>query len=215
MPNWLTYDSLEALEIAALETIKSCAQSAIADHGFFSIVLAGGTTPKSLYTQLAQDKKLFEKWVLYYGDERCLPRDDPERNSQMVKQTGLSKRVAKEFIMPAELGAEQGARLYKDTISNAMPFDLVLLGMGEDGHTASLFPERLWQNESVIAVVNSPKPPAERVSLSIESLQNTHHMMAFAFGETKQQALSQWKKGEDLPIKKVTDIPQADILTLK
>lgn len=106
------------------------------------------------------------------------------------------------YPIPAELGAEKAAEQYGNTIADKMPFDLVLLGMGEDGHTASLFPDNPAYNSSkaVVAVYNAPKAPAERVSLNFSALQNTREQFILVSGEGKAAVMSQWAKGIAYPV---------------
>jgi 6-phosphogluconolactonase len=86
-------------------------------------------------------------------------------------------------------------------VAAALPFDMVLLGMGEDGHVASLFPgHEHAQNELVHAVHNSPKPPSERVSISAGGLSTSHEVIFLITGSNKQKAVNRWKQGEDLPV---------------
>lgn len=201
-----------AVADAACRLISSAAREAIAERGRFRLVLAGGGTPLSTYCRLAASNQRWKRWHLYYGDERCLPVDDLERNSEMVIATGITERVGGHFPIPTELGAKLAAQAYRKTIKNAQPFDMVLLGMGEDGHTASLFPGRSWPDKSVFAVKDAPKPPAERVTLGIKALQNCRAMIVMATGSAKGAAVQQWRDGADLPIARVSDIPQATIL---
>lgn len=106
------------------------------------------------------------------------------------------------YPIKAELGAEKAAQDYQTQISGFDAFDIVLLGMGEDGHTASLFPNNLAlkQTDSVVAVFNAPKPPAERVSLGLNTLIKAHCRIVLATGANKQAALERVAQGEALPI---------------
>jgi len=197
---------------AACRLIGMAAREAIAERGRFRLVLAGGGTPLSTYCRLAASGQRWKRWSLYYGDERCLPADDLERNSEMVIATGITERVGGHFPIPTELGAKQAAQAYRKTIKDAQPFDMVLLGMGEDGHTASLFPGHTWPDKSVFAVKGAPKPPAERVTLGVKTLQNCRAMIVMVTGSSKAAAVKQWRQGADLPIARVSDIPQATVL---
>jgi len=212
MAKWQLLDNAGDIARLASESIGKAAARAIAARGRFSLVLAGGTTPLLAYRLLAQNTQDWSRWDLYYGDERCLPVNDAQRNSHMVAQTGLTARVGGHYPIPAELGAEQAAAAYAKTIAPRMPFDLVLLGMGEDGHTASLFPGQAWPQAAVIAVHDAPKPPPDRVSLSPAALQACRQMLVLVSGEGKREALHAWRDGVDLPIARVADIAQAEVL---
>jgi len=87
-----------------------------------------------------------------------------------------------------------------------------LLGMGEDGHTASLFPDHPWPDQPVIPVENAPKPPPQRVSLSPSSLRACRQMLVLVSGEGKEAAVRAWRAGETLPVAQVADLPQARVL---
>ena len=150
MTQWIEFDSADDVAAAVADTIAECSIQAIRQRGTFKIVLAGGTTPLTCYQLLAGRPLDFEHWQVFYGDERCLPEHDPQRNHQLVAGTGLSERVGRHFIIPAQLGPEKGAESYAHTVNTAVPFDLVLLGMGEDGHTASLFPALDWERKTIV-----------------------------------------------------------------
>ena len=193
------------------------ATAAIQEHGSFRLVLAGGTTPQQVYRLLAQAPADWPHWHIYYGDERCLPADDAERNSHMANTAWLNAvEIPQHNIhpIPAELGAAAAAAQYAKIIEQARPFDLVLLGMGEDGHTASLFPgQQHPQNQPVHAVHNAPKPPADRVSLSRDSLSDSHEVLILITGAGKRAALAQWQAGEQLPIATISARQRVIVLT--
>lgn len=212
MTDWQTEPDAAAVADAACRLIGIAARKAIADHGRFHLVLAGGATPKATYQRLANSDQTWKNWSLYYGDERCLPADDPERNSQMVIETGLADRVGKHYPIPTELGAKLAASKYRARIKSIESFDMVLLGMGEDGHTASLFPGHKWPDKTVFAVSDAPKPPPERVTLGVMALQNCTDMLIMVTGESKIDAVQQWRAGTDLPVARVSNIDQALVL---
>lgn len=189
---------------AASQDILQAAIKAIAERGKFKLVLAGGTTPEKVYRLLAQTNADWQHWWIYHGDERCLPVDHKDRNSLMAREVWLSHVDIPQtqiFDIPAELGPAQGALAYRSIVEAAMPFDVVLLGMGEDGHTASLFPGHVNKTgELTHAVSNSPKPPPERVSLSAKTLSNAAEVMFLITGANKHEAFEKWLAGDDLPV---------------
>ncbi|MCB1722263.1 MAG: 6-phosphogluconolactonase [Chromatiaceae bacterium] len=210
--SWQTEIDPAAVADAACRLVGVAARKAIAERGVFRLVLSGGSTPKATYERLANSDQQWKRWVLYYGDERCLPADDPERNSVMVASTGLAARVGKHYPIPTELGAKQAASKYRPIVKAAQPFDLVLLGIGEDGHTASLFPGQKWPDKSVFAISDAPKPPASRVTLGIRALQNCATMLVLITGDSKADAVRRWRAGDDLPVARVSDVDHALVL---
>jgi 6-phosphogluconolactonase len=102
--------------------------------------------------------------------------------------------------IPAELGNIEGAKAYAKTLAGVRSFDLVILGLGEDGHTASLFPNQAVDNSAdAVPVFNSPKPPAERVTISQSRLNNTHEVLFLVTGAGKQDAVDSWLNGVAIP----------------
>lgn len=212
MAEWQLLNGADALAKRACERISDMARRSIAERGGFSLVLAGGSSPRRTYEYLCSTPQEWQHWSLYYGDERCLPAHHPQRNSRMVEDTGLAGRVGRHCPIPAELGPEAAAAEYARTIEGALPFDMVLLGMGEDGHTASLFPGRDFPDRMVMPVHDAPKPPPGRVSLTPKALCSCREMLALVAGAGKREAVLKWRAGVDLPIAAVTELPQATIL---
>jgi len=212
MAEWRTEADAAAVADAACRLIGIAARSAIAERKKFRLVLAGGGTPLATYRRLANSDQQWKRWELYYGDERCVPAYDPQRNSQMVVETGLANRVGKHYPIPTELGAKPAAARYRELIKGRTPFDMVLLGMGEDGHAASLFCGHDWPEKSVFAVKNAPKPPPDRVTLGVTTLQDCRAMLVLVTGESKIEAVRQWRDGADLPVARVSDVDQALVL---
>jgi 6-phosphogluconolactonase len=203
---WLIKDTATQVAEATEKFVIERAQRAIAKRGCFHLVLAGGTTPRKAYEKLATHKLDWSAWRFYYGDERCLPTDDPERNSLMAEQAWLQRiRINPEqhFPIPAELGPEAGAEQYLQVLETQgiERFDLVLLGMGEDGHTASLFPGHEWSEQArMLAVHDSPKPPPERVSLGPALIHAARRRCFIVTGGGKAAAVQQWREDQPLPI---------------
>ncbi len=212
---WHRFDSAEAVAQAAAARIFSAAQESIAERGLFRVVLAGGSTPKATYALLRDMPAQWDAWSIYFGDERCLPPAHPERNSVMAREAWLAHvpiPAEQVFEIPAELGPEPAAQRYAPVVDGAVPFDLVLLGMGEDGHTASLFPGRPLDDSALVAAVfDAPKPPAERVSLGLGALNASHEVLILVTGEGKREAVRRWRACEDLPVARVHGLEGADV----
>jgi 6-phosphogluconolactonase len=202
--HWQIKTDADAVACYARDIIMNAAEEAIKARNIFKIVLAGGTTPKQVYHLLANAKGEWHKWQLYLGDERCLPSKDSERNSYMIQHTFLNKVDFPDsniHFIPAELGASKAALAYSQVVHLALPFDLVVLGMGEDGHTASLFPKHQYSsNEWVHAVFNAAKPPTERVSLSTAALSQNNTLLRIITGASKAASIALWQQGQTLPI---------------
>lgn len=204
----LAYQQLEALHQALIEHISQTAKQAIADKGFFTLVLAGGNTPKALYQKLAKTEQQWEKWRLIYGDERHLALGDKDRNSTMIETYFLSQIESgkpQHFAMPFSADIEQDAGSYAETIADLLPIDFALLGIGEDGHTASLFPETPTQEQIVQAVYNAPKPPAQRLSLSAETLKQSQNIAFLATGKDKLAIIKQGIAQKNLPFSEIAN----------
>lgn len=213
---WHCFKDADAVADDVLARILDAAQQAIAARGRFSIVLAGGTTPEQVYRKLKDCDADWSRWFVWFGDERCLPVDHPDRNSVMAHHAMLayvpipSEQV---FPIPAELGPQPAADAYESLIASELPFDLVLLGIGEDGHTASLFPGHVHPDDRrVVPVFDAPKPPPERVSLNITALCDAKAVCVLVTGAAKRGAVRQWKQGEDLPIARLNCPAGIDVL---
>lgn len=200
---WQLFNSQEMINQATTQRILDAANEAIRTYGSFLIVLAGGSTPKSVYQLLAKANADWANWHIYYNDDRCLPIDHPERNSLMAAQAWLQHVAIPKsqiFDIPTELGNVEGAKAYAATLKGVRAFDLVLLGLGEDGHTASLFPNQVVDNSAdAVSVFDAPKPPADRVTMSQHRLNNTHEVIFLVTGAGKQEAVDHWRQGMNIP----------------
>lgn len=200
---WHTFQTQDEINQATLNRILAAAQQAIAERGSFSIVLAGGSTPKNVYALLKNAQADWSNWHVYHNDDRCLPVDDSERNSLMARTTWLnhvSIPASQIHDIPAELGNVEGAKAYAKTLAGVPEFDLVLLGLGEDGHTASLFPNQPVDNSAdAVPVFDAPKPPADRITVSQQRLSNTREVIFLVTGAGKQDAVNDWRNGLSIP----------------
>jgi len=167
--------------------------------GARSLVLAGGTTPKRCYEILAGLDVEWGRVAVLFGDERCVPPDHPDSNYRMAREALLSRVApATVYRMPGELGPEEGAREYARVVESVAPLDFVLLGVGEDGHVASLFPGHpLLQAKGLTAGIrDSPKPPPERVTLTLGALRDARRVLILATGSGKADAVARARRGE-------------------
>jgi 6-phosphogluconolactonase len=214
MPIFRTYLDKKALALAAAEFISRMMLERISRKGCFSIALAGGSTPRDVYRLMAQAGRIMpETWErvhFFWGDERCVPPDDPVSNNRMVRETLLNHvPVPERNIHPITCHKDpvQSAReyeillrdLFKSPDMHPEPvnsFDLTLLGMGPDGHTASIFPGSVSLRESHRWVLaedhNSPPPPlVPRVTLTLPVLNLSRDILILVAGEEKSTALKQ------------------------
>jgi 6-phosphogluconolactonase len=192
-------------EFTVLANAEEVAEDAAADiaqalrDGARSLVLAGGTTPRRCYELLAQLDVEWGRVSVLFGDERCVPPLDPASNYRMAKEVLLDRVLpASVYRIPAELGPDEGADLYAEVVEFVAPFDLVVLGVGEDGHTASLFPGHpaLKADGLTVGIHDAPKPPPERVSLTLEVIRDSRRVIILATGAGKADAVARAKRGE-------------------
>jgi len=204
-PNWHIHRDADELAQALAEAIARIAAESIAQRGAFHLVLAGGHTPSATYARLPQLGRRWQDWHLYYGDERYLPAGDPQRNDSMVTAQWTAKvpipaRQHHRLTLAGTL--EEAAAIYARALPS-QDFDLVLLGLGEDGHCASLFPGGDWGMEAdapaVLPVFDAVKPPPKRISLSAWRLRRSRRIFFLVTGAGKADAVARWRSGEHIP----------------
>ena len=201
----------EACAHRAADLMANHINDARAQRRDVHIAVAGGSTPQRAYELLADMQGTWSHVHLWLGDERCVPADHEDANQRMIKQSLCDKLRAgdRPVLHPVrgELLPEDAAWLYATEIVRTMGekpvFDFVLLGMGPDGHTASLFPGRVEaeaQEAPVIAIRDSPKPPSERITLTMPVLRRARFTVLLATGESKREALARVRAGDaELP----------------
>jgi 6-phosphogluconolactonase len=211
-----------AVARGAADRILTAAQHAIAARGRFNLVLAGGRTPIAAYTLLVGAAADWERWHCFLGDERCLPADHPGRNSVAAARAFLDHvpiPAQNLHLIHAERGPVAAALDYELTLGGTpgaapwLPFDLVLLGMGEDGHTASLFPGHpIPDGTLVMPVLDAPKPPPQRVSMTPKALSACREILVLVTGADKATALAAWRAGAALPVARVAALGPARVM---
>ncbi len=207
------FDDTDALYRAAGEHVAARARDSIGGSGRFTLALAGGDTPRRLYALLAspsfRGRIDWTRTHLFWGDERLVPTSDPRSNYRMVSETLLSRAYVPEENVHrarADLPPQEAAADYErvlDEFFGGMPaFDCVLLGMGADGHTASLFPGSAALRVSDRIVVAAEHRGQARVSLSLQALNAARDLLFIVIGMPKASALAAVLEGpldRDLP----------------
>jgi 6-phosphogluconolactonase len=192
-------------EFTILDSAEDVAAAAAADiaealrDGARSLVLAGGTTPRRCYELLAHIDVAWGRVSVLFGDERCVHADHPDSNYRMAREALLDHVApATVYRIPAELGPDEAAGLYAHVVGALSPLDIVLLGVGEDGHTASLFPGHpaLTASGLAVGIRDSPKPPPQRVTLTLPALQAARRVIILATGAGKADAVARAKRQE-------------------
>ncbi len=206
--------NLEAIGEAAASYVYELYKDAVAQKGTFTLVLSGGKTPEVLHKKLAsldfRDRISWDKVHVFVGDERYVPKGHPESNFGMAERTLLSHiPIPKENLFPIPTEAEtvaEAAKLYEERLkhffhgsdsvigSPPMPvFDLILLGLGKDGHAASLFLDRFIdpKGESWVESVTIPAsyPTRERITMTLPVLNSAAHIAFLITGENKKDTL--------------------------
>jgi 6-phosphogluconolactonase len=205
------------LAAVAADRFVAAARDAIADHGSFTVALSGGSTPKAMHAILAQEPRQsaidWSKVEIYFGDERCVPPDDPESNYRMASETLLSKvpiPPANVHRMRGEIDPQQAAteygRMLKARFGDDGGLDLVLLGMGDDGHTLSLFPGTAAVSETHHRVVanyaeHSTTGKSWRITMTAPFVNRAKEVIVLVAGAAKRDRLSQVLRGARDPQK--------------
>jgi 6-phosphogluconolactonase len=206
------YESPEELAEAAAREFVAKAGEAIEERGRSAVVLAGGSTPKATYGVLARDYAGRIDWSkvhVFFGDERTVPPDHEDSNYRMARETLLDHiRVGSVHRIRCELPPDEAATAYeeelRDFFGEELPrFDLILLGIGADGHTASLFPETPALEVADRWVVSNPVPKLDtnRITLTVPVINAARSVDFLVAGEDKAEALKEILEGDADPRK--------------
>jgi 6-phosphogluconolactonase len=203
--------NLEAVSQRAASIFLDLSRDAIASKGRFAAALSGGSTPVRLYTLLAsrpfRDRLDWRHVHFFWADERCVPKEDKESNFKLAFDNLLSRvPVPADHVhrIKGEEDPDKGAREYEEEMRNffggTFPvFDLILLGMGEDGHTASLFPgsKPLEERDRLALPVDREKPKTNRVTLALPVLNHAAHILFLVSGRSKADMVLKVLEGEE------------------
>ena len=198
------FEDHESLVRAAAERIAATLAATLKEKGGATFVLTGGNTPKPIYERLAQppysERIPWDRVDFFWGDERCVPPDHPDSNFGMAWKAFLSRLPVPENRIHRMLGELEdhvrAAVVYEEEIrrvsgaGDTPSFDLVLLGMGEDGHTASLFPGTLWDENRWVTANYVPKHQSTRITMTSRILNQAWAIIFIAAGPGKAQVLN-------------------------
>ncbi len=218
LPAIQIFPDLEVLSHHAASIFINLPESCITSHGRFTVAISGGSTPRRLYALLGSEQyRNSVDWNhvhFFWVDERCIPEENEESNFKLAFDLLLSKvHIPRENIhrIKGEESPEKAAREYEDDIKrffgiSGLPvFDLIILGMGEDGHTASLFPRSLSlkETERFAAPVYRERPEVNRTTLTLPVLNNASQILFLVSGKSKadmvQKILGEGHKKEPYP----------------
>jgi 6-phosphogluconolactonase len=209
------YPDIDTLSQHAAQYVVRIASESIAARGRFTIALSGGTTPPILYTLLGMQPYSsqinWQQVYIFWGDERCVSPDNPDSNYYMAQEVLLSKipiPALQVHRMPADQpdrdAASQAytAEMQRAFGTHGIPnFDLIQLGMGPEGHTASLFPHQasLHEAQRLVMPVSVPKPPPDRLTFTPPLLNAARNILFLVTGSEKAEALQAVLEGEYQP----------------
>lgn len=196
VPQQNFYDFSLALVSAKIEEVSSQKPN-------LKIVLAGGRTPLPLYEKLAQMELPWERFEFFLSDERLVPLDSNESNYKNIAQSFFSKieiPARNVHFFRTDLGPEKALEAYLEDLKNLNGFDLAILGMGEDGHVASIFEiePAVWEKD-VLIVPPAGTPKVARISLTLKTLNRTDFVFFMIAGEEKKKKLHEAFDGKIFP----------------
>lgn len=208
LSNTLVFPNPETLARALADDLVQHIRTAVAARGVCHCVFPGGRSPRRVMELLREQDLPWKALHLYPSDERCVPLGDSERNDRLIAELFLGQVPLPPthlHSIPAELGPEEGATWFSQLLAQTPPFDIALLGVGPDGHTASLFPGHpaLADERPAVPVWHAPIPPLERVSLGLGRLLAARSRIVVVTGREKRGLIGQLQRGADLPVVQV------------
>jgi 6-phosphogluconolactonase len=210
------FSSKEELGQAVASLVARLSAQAINDRARFTVALSGGSLPKivcpSLVSEPWRSQIDWPAWHVFWADERCVPLDHPDSNFRLARQQLFDQveiPVAQIYPIDDSFEPDITAKAYEAVLKHLFKpaagrpprFDLILLGMGEDGHTASLFPGHPLLDETsrwVAPIFDSPKPPPERITLTLPVINQARHVVFVTAGSSKADILARVLVSDDL-----------------
>ena len=195
-------------EVRIVEDVAAAFAALVADLAPSSIALSGGATARRAYEALAERDHDWQHTDVYFGDERWVPVDDPESNEGMARDVLLDRVQPRAIHSLRNAGdnIEAAARAYDGTVAAAPPIDVVHLGLGPDGHTASLFPESpaIAVRDRLVVPNEDTQHPHRRLTFTYPALARSRVAVFTVDGEAKRTAFARVQAGDDVPATHVT-----------
>lgn len=202
-PNLKVFETVDNLLLSLADSFVEIGNEAVEENGYFNVVLSGGSSPKKLYELLAspayRNKLDWSKVHFFFGDERNVPANDPQNNALMAKKALFEPLLVPEanvFAIDTSLDPEKAAAAYMKTIEaqftkKPIHFDLILLGLGDDSHTASLFPYTtvLKEKEASVKSVFVEKLNTDRITLTAALINQAKRIIFLVYGKDKAAAV--------------------------
>lgn len=220
------FASSAALADAAADAAAACLQKGQDEHGRPSLVATGGRSPGPVYDRLRCAPLPWTRIAVTLSDERCVAADAPESNARLVRERLLVGAAKHAAFVPLWRGAgtpEEAAAAVEPQLNAMAPFDVVLLGMGEDGHVASLIPD----NPTLAAAMDPAgerlaigfpagwgAPPLARITLTLPALLQARQILVLIAGATKRQVLEAALAGAQLPVRALLAQKRAPVRVL-
>ncbi|KAJ2487442.1 suppressor of los1-1 [Coemansia sp. RSA 2050] len=213
-----SFPSTDQVARALDKFLAQASAEAIKQHGRFTVAFSGGSLPATVAKYLKDNKSIdFSKWFVFFSDERCVPHADPESNFKLVKDELLSHvpipdsqvvKISEALVNDSKQAAEDydlqiSKALGCDAVNQPPVFDCILLGIGPDGHTCSLFPGHPQVKEKskwVTFIDDSPKPPASRITLTIPVLNRARNVAFVVTGGSKCDTVKLIVDGRDMSL---------------
>lgn len=202
--------SKSALSTTLAEHVKNLSRSSITSRGKFTVALSGGSLPSALFAGLSEAGSVdWSCWHVFFADERCVSLGDEESNFRGA-EAGLKyvprnqiHTISEDLIQEPEKAAVAYETTMREVLGPEMSMDLVLLGIGPDGHTCSLFPDHALLNESerfVRGIVDSPKPPSKRITFTFKVLAAARNVAFVVTGEGKNETVRRILEDKDMEL---------------
>jgi len=194
-------ESRRELFAELLELIIRTARRSVERKGSFTAGLAGGSSPRDLYRMMRESFPYWSESYFFPTDERFVPPEDPRSNWKMIRE--LLGKEARIYRIRTELPPQEACREFDRELSRIGKLDFILLGIGEDGHTASLFPDTPCEPCGVNACLSRSPDGLRRISMSLSFINRSGEVAFLAFGENKRKALTALIHGGNIPARQV------------